>query len=117
MHPPLEIVDIETRWQKIIRFIKKRAILTAIILDIIDVVAGNFPFLNTGWDIITYLVLYKFLHNKHFSHIMIIELLLPGNEIFAQIDAFIPLAIIIALVDYLVDTYTIEFGRVVKRVK
>ncbi len=117
MHPHLEIVDIETRWQKITRFIKKRAILAAIILDIIDLIAAHFPFFNTGWDIISYLVLYKLLHNKHFSHIMIIELLLPGSEIFGQIDAFIPLAIVIALVDYLVDTYTIEFGRVVKRIK
>lgn len=117
MHPAIEIVDIETKKQRLFRFIKRGPILAAIILDAIDVIAANFSYVNLGWDIISYLLLYRVLHNKHLANIMIIEFILTSGSILGQIDAIIPLAIIIALVDHVLDTYTIEFGRMVKRVK
>ncbi|MBI3033164.1 hypothetical protein HYY69_06830 [Candidatus Woesearchaeota archaeon] len=108
MHPSIEIVDIETRKQRLFRFIKRGPILAAIILDVVDMIAANFAYFNLSWDIVSYILLYRVLHNKYLANIMIIEFFLTSDSVLGQIDAIIPLAIIIALVDHVLNTYTIE---------
>lgn len=79
-----------TRWYKY---------LIAIILDLIDLILGHVPFMNTLWDIFTFIVLLVILDNKKLAFISLSELILFGFPVLGTIDAFFPLATIIVYFD------------------
>ncbi|MBD3203569.1 hypothetical protein GF327_04695 [Candidatus Woesearchaeota archaeon] len=84
---------------KIIGLLNKIKLGVAVVLDLIDLILGNIPLLNSLWDIITFAVLFFILNDKRLALFSNIELLLPGFFLFGQIDAFIPIATILTLAD------------------
>ncbi|MBT4824234.1 hypothetical protein HN695_02585 [Candidatus Woesearchaeota archaeon] len=100
----VEVVKIES-WQRkrrdeIYKLLNKYRLATAITLDVIDLVFGNIPFLNTIWDFVTCGVLLITLKNKYLAFFALGELLFPGIGFWSkEIDAFIPSATILYFVD------------------
>jgi hypothetical protein len=82
-----------------IGFLAKLRIGVAIVLDAIDFVLANIPIINTLWDFVTFAILLLILKNKWLAVAAFGELPLVGLPILGQIDAFIPMATIITLID------------------
>ena len=83
----------------IIKILNKVKLGIAIFLDLIDLLLGNIPLLNSIWDIVTFAILYITLNNKNLALFANSELLLPGVPGLGQIDAFLPIATILTLID------------------
>ena len=100
----VEIVKIDS-WQRkrrdeIFKLLNKYRLATAITLDVVDLVFGNIPFLNTIWDFVTCGVLLITLKNKYLAFFALGELLFPGTGVLVKrVDAFIPSATILYFVD------------------
>lgn len=80
-------------------FLSKAKLAVAIILDAIDLVLANIPILNTLWDFVTFAVLMATLKNKWLAGGAFAELPFAGIPLLGQIDAFLPIATIMTLVD------------------
>ena len=91
------------KWNKVkaksLKVVLKLKLGVAIILDVVDLVLGNIPILNTIWDLFTVLVLLVILKNKWLAFGALAELPLVGLPILGQIDALIPIATILTLAD------------------
>ncbi|MFP4112096.1 MAG: hypothetical protein ACLFPQ_04835 [Candidatus Woesearchaeota archaeon] len=81
---------------KILKTIK---IAIAVMMDSIDLLFANIPGINTLWDFVTATVLYFMLDNKKLAFFSLTETLIPGLPFFGQIDAVIPLATILTIID------------------
>ena len=77
----------------------KIKLVVAIALDLIDLVLANIPLVNTLWDFVTFLVLMITLRNKWLAFAAFAELPLVGLPMLGQIDAFIPIATILTIID------------------
>ncbi|MBN1502567.1 hypothetical protein JW930_03415 [Candidatus Woesearchaeota archaeon] len=84
---------------KLYKVLSKIKVIVALILDGVDLILGNIPLLNSIWDIVTATVLLILLRDKRLALASNIELLLPGLPLLGQIDAFIPIATILTLMD------------------
>jgi hypothetical protein len=84
---------------KILNIILKLKLAIAIILDAIDFVLANIPILNTLWDFVTFIVLILILKNKWLAFGAFAELPLVGLPVLGQIDALIPIATLLTLID------------------
>lgn len=82
-----------------LRFLFKIKLVVAIIMDLIDFVFANIPVLNTLWDFVTFLVLFIILKNKWLAFASFVELPLVGLPMLGQIDALIPMATILTILD------------------
>ncbi len=93
----------KTKWDNAkisaIKIILKLKLAVAIILDAVDLILGNIPILNTLWDLVTFAVLLVILKNKWLAMGAFAELPLVGLPILGQIDALIPIATILTLLD------------------
>jgi len=98
-----EVVGRKTRWDKfkiiVLKVILKLKLAIAILLDLVDLVLANIPILNTLWDIVTIAVLLIILKNKWLAFGAMAELPLVGLPFLGQIDALIPMATILTLLD------------------
>ena len=117
MHPKVEIVDIDTNFQRFIQCMRKAKLVTAIILDLIDVVLANIPIINTAWDIVTFYILRKILKNKSLANVTLIEVFLPGIPVAKLMDALLPLATVVTIIDIIMDDYIIQNKRLIKKFK
>ena len=100
----VEVVDIEPWHVKLYDWLDKTLnryrLATAIILDVIDLIFGNIPLVNTIWDIVTCTVLIFILKRKYLAFFALTELLFPATGTWIKrIDAFVPSATILFLVD------------------
>ncbi len=86
-------------WAKVIYVLNRIKLLIAFILDGVDFILGNIPILNTLWDFVTFFILFIILKDKRLAMFSNIELFLPGLPLFGQIDAFIPIATILTIID------------------
>jgi len=93
----------KTKWDKAkikaMHFMLRLKLAVAIILDAIDLILANIPILNTLWDLVTFAVLLVILKNKWLAVGAFGELPLVGLPILGQIDALIPIATILTLLD------------------
>lgn len=80
-------------------FMSKLKLGVALLLDGLDLIFANIPVLNTIWDFITTAVLFAMLRNKKLALMSFSEFILPGIPILGQIDAFIPVATILTIID------------------
>ncbi len=85
-------------------YLTKLKILTAIILDLIDLLICWIPLVNTLWDIVTFAVLFAILKDKRLAYLSLGELIAPGLGVLGLIDGFIPSATILVIIDILKDT-------------
>ena len=85
--------------KSLIRALNKMKLLIAVALDLVDLVMGNIPLLNTAWDFVTVFVLLLILRNKTLAFIALAELPLIGLPPFGLLDALIPMATLLTLAD------------------
>jgi len=85
--------------EKAINLILKLKLAIAILLDAVDLVLANIPVLNTLWDFVTFIVLILILKNKWLAFGAFAELPLVGLPVLGQIDALIPIATLLTLLD------------------
>lgn len=83
----------------LIRWLNRFKLLIAILLDLVDLILGNIPILNSIWDFVTLVVLLFILKDPKLALMSSTEFLLPGIPPFGQIDALIPMATILTLID------------------
>ncbi|MBT4541209.1 hypothetical protein HOC35_06885 [Candidatus Woesearchaeota archaeon] len=100
----VEVVDIEPWHVKLYdwldKSLNKYRLATAITLDLVDLIFGNIPLVNTIWDIVTCTVLIFILKKKYLAFFALTELLFPGIGFWSkEIDAFVPSATILYFVD------------------
>ena len=90
-------------WAKIketaVAVLLKLKLAVAILLDAVDLVLANIPVLNTLWDFVTFAVLMLMLKNKWIAFGAFAELPLIGLPVMGQIDAVIPIATILTILD------------------
>lgn len=77
----------------------KIKLIIAILLDLVDLVIANIPLLNSIWDLVTMVILFFTLKNKSLAVASMSEIILPGIPFLGQIDALIPMATILTLID------------------
>ena len=109
----VEVVEIEPWHVKLYvwaeKVLGKHRLLTAISLDVADLFFGNIPLLNTIWDFVTCAVLLVILKKKYLGFFALGELIFPGIGFWSKgIDAFVPSATIIVLVDDYMAKYKIK---------
>lgn len=85
--------------EKVFRFLVKLKLAVAIFLDAVDIVLANIPIVNTLWDFVTFMVLLVILKNKWLAFGAMAELPLVGLPFFGQIDAVLPIATLLTLID------------------
>ena len=100
----IEVVEIDPWYIKLCcwfaNLFGKYKLFTAIALDVADILFGNIPLLNTIWDIMTFGVLFIILKRKYLAFFALGELIFPGIGFWSkEIDAFVPSATILVLVD------------------
>jgi len=100
----VEVVDIDPRhiklYQVLDKKLNKHRLATVITLDVVDLVFGNIPLLNTIWDIVTCAALLLILKRKYLAFFALGELLFPGTGTWIKrIDAFVPSATILYFID------------------
>ena len=82
-------------------FLIRARFLVAIALDVVDFFLAWFPLLNPIWDIVTFLFLMITLRNKNLALFSLVELAFVGFSPFSTIDAFVPMAFILTVIDSL----------------
>jgi|TARA_B100001971_G_C18122248_1_gene500093 hypothetical protein len=71
----------------------------AVTLDLIDLLIGWIPILNTLWDFVTFLILLVILRNKKLAAFSLLELPFFGLPPFSFFDMLIPTATILVMID------------------
>jgi len=74
-------------------------LLVAIGLDGADLVLGNIPLVNTVWDMATMIVLSVLLRHRYLAFFAVTEVFIPWFPPLGQIDALLPMATILTLMD------------------
>ncbi|MBW2991593.1 hypothetical protein KY345_00055 [Candidatus Woesearchaeota archaeon] len=102
-----EVVGVESKWKKRFRkfwsrvkkVLNKIKLFIAVLLDLIDLLIGWIPVVNTVWDVVCFLVLLIILKNKKLAFLSLVELPLIGLPPFSIIDMFLPICTIVVLLD------------------
>jgi hypothetical protein len=102
-----EVVGVERKWKKRFKAMWKRVkkvlnrvkLSIAVMLDLIDFFIAWVPFVNTAWDIVSFLVLLVILKNKRLAFLSLVELPLIGLPPFSIIDMFLPICTFIVIID------------------
>lgn len=100
-----EVVDIDPKHMALLRWLYKKithnVLATVVVLDVVDIFAAHVPYLNAAWDIITFGVLLLVLRKWYLGIFALLELLLMHSSLWwvNMIDGFLPIALILYLVD------------------
>lgn len=81
------------------KMIARMKLGVAVFLDLADLILGWIPLINTAWDIVTFAVLLVILKNKRLAFLSLIELPFLGIPPFSIIDAFLPIATALTIMD------------------
>jgi len=93
----------------IVNFLIKIRLAIAIVLDIVDFFVAWFPFINSLWDVVSFLFLLITLRNKTLASLSLLELAFVGFPPFNVYDAFIPSATILTIIDFLqTEVYVVK---------
>ena len=98
----IEIVDIDWKSsfiRKFRKYMKNYNLAIAVLLDLLGYVFAQLAYLNTLWDLLTFGLLFFMVRSKKLPYYALLALLLPGIKMLGSMDALLPIATILVLVD------------------